>query len=45
VLNGYSLRMKVDSHRYDERVPKDQILAQEPGCQLKLKRNSQVQWS
>ena len=42
VLSAYSLRMKVDSHRYDERVPKDQILAQNPVTNSKLKRNSQV---
>jgi len=42
VLNAYSLRMKVDSHRYDELVPKDQILAQNPVASSKLKRNSQV---
>jgi serine/threonine-protein kinase len=42
VLNAYSLRMKVDSHRYDERVPKDQILSQNPVASSKLKRNSQV---
>jgi beta-lactam-binding protein with PASTA domain len=42
VLNAYSLRMKVDSHRYDERVPKDQILSQNPVANSKLKRNSQV---
>ena len=42
VLGAYSFRMKVDSHRYDERVPKDQILAQNPIANSKLKRNSQV---
>jgi eukaryotic-like serine/threonine-protein kinase len=42
VLNAYSLRMKVDSSRYDEHVPKDQILAQNPVASSKLKRNSQV---
>ena len=42
VLGAYSFRMKVDSHRYDERVPKDQILAQNPVANSKLKRNSQV---
>jgi len=42
LLNASSLRMKVDSHRYDERVPKDQILAQNPIANSKLKRNSQV---
>ena len=42
VLNAYSLRMKVDSPRYDEHVPKDQILAQNPVANAKLKRNSQV---
>lgn len=42
VLNAYSLRMKVDNHRYDERVPKDQILLQNPVANSKLKRNSQV---
>lgn len=41
-LNAYSLRMKVDGHRYDERVAKDQILAQNPVANSKLKRNSQV---
>jgi len=41
-LTAYSLRMKVASHRYDERVPKDQILAQDPVANSKLKRNSQV---
>jgi serine/threonine-protein kinase len=34
--------VKVDSHRYDERIPKDQILAQNPVANSKLKRNSQV---
>ena len=42
VLNAYSLRMKVDRPRYDERVPKDQILSQNPVANSKLKRNSQV---
>jgi len=42
VLNACSLRMKVDSHRYDERVPKDQVLSQNPVANSKLKRNSQV---
>lgn len=42
VLNAYSLRLKVDSSRYDERVPKDQILSQNPVVNSKLKRNSQV---
>jgi len=41
-LSAYSLRMKVDSHRYDERIPKDQILDQNPVANSKLKRNSQV---
>jgi len=42
VLNAYSLRIKVDSPRYDQQVPKDQILAQNPAANSKLKRNSQV---
>lgn len=42
VLNAYSLRTKLDSPRYDAHVPKDQILAQNPAANSKLKRNSQV---
>jgi serine/threonine-protein kinase len=42
ILNAYSLRLKVDGSRYDERVPKDQILSQNPVVHAKLKRNSQV---
>ena len=42
VLGVYSFRMKVDSPRYDEHVPKDQILAQNPIANSKLKRNSQI---
>jgi eukaryotic-like serine/threonine-protein kinase len=42
VLSASSLRIKVDSHRYDERVPKDHILSQNPVASSKLKRNSQV---
>src|SRR5262245_51747359 len=42
ILRAYSLRVKVDSHRYDERVPKDQILSQNPVASARLKQNSQV---
>ena len=42
MLNAYSLRIKVDNPRYDEHVPKDQILAQNPVANSKLKRNSHV---
>lgn len=42
VLNAYSLRLKVDGSRYDERVPKDQILSQNPVVNSSLKRNSHV---
>ena len=42
VLSACSLRMKVDTHRYDERVAKDQVLSQNPVANSKLKRNSRV---
>ena len=42
ILRAYSLRVKVDSPRYDERVPKDQILSQNPVANARLKQNSQV---
>ncbi|MCI0622516.1 MAG: PASTA domain-containing protein [Acidobacteria bacterium] len=42
ILSAYALRLKVDSHRYDDRVPKDQILAQNPIADSRLKRSSQV---
>ena len=41
-VSAYSLRIKVDGHRYDKRTPKDTILSQDPVANSKLKRNSQV---
>lgn len=42
LLTGSALRLKVESHRYDDRVPKDRILAQIPGRDSRLKRDSAV---
>jgi len=42
VLSSAILRMKVDSYRYDARIPKDHILLQNPVASSKLKRNSQI---
>jgi beta-lactam-binding protein with PASTA domain len=42
LLRASSLRVKVESHRYDDLVPKDKILSQIPGADSKLKRDSGV---
>lgn len=42
LLAASALRLKVESHRYDDAVPKDRILSQIPGPDSRLKRNSNV---
>jgi beta-lactam-binding protein with PASTA domain len=42
LLKASSLRVRVESHRYDDVAPKDRILYQTPGADSKLKRDSGV---